>query len=139
MNEYGCIQDQVRYRIQPKLKWSELIIGEVNGPCMSGQYYATPLVKTNLILVVIENYYAEQSKLFYNFNCKIQRSIVDAGAFRIINGTCAHKIEKMSSLYEEDKCPALSDVHIECKYNRTNKRQFSIVFIFYVMGFYRLV
>ncbi|CAF0942065.1 unnamed protein product [Adineta steineri] len=133
-NEYGCIQDQVRYRIQQsKLKWSELIIGEVNGPCMSGQYYVTPLVKTNLILVVIENYYAEQSKLFYNFNCKIQRSIVDAGAFRIINGTCAHKIEKLTSLYDEDKCPALRDVQIECKYNRTNKKQLSLIVIFYVI------
>ncbi|CAF4718256.1 unnamed protein product, partial [Rotaria sp. Silwood1] len=122
MNEYGCIQDQVRYRIEPsKLKWSNLIIGEVNGPCMSGQYYVTPLVKTNLILVVIENYYAEQSKLFYNFNCKIQRSIVDAGAFRIVNGTCAHKIEKRSSLFEENKCPTLRDVEIECAYRTSLK------------------
>ncbi len=138
MNEYGCIQDQVRYRIQSsKLKWSELIIGEVNGPCMSGQYYVTPLVKTNLILVVIENYYAEQSKLFYNFNCKIQRSIVDAGAFRIINGTCAHKIEKMSSLYDENKCPILQDVEIDCKYNRTNHQELSIIIlIFYIIILY---
>ncbi|CAF2409931.1 unnamed protein product [Rotaria sp. Silwood2] len=139
MNEYGCIQDQVRYKIQSsKLKWSDLIIGEVNGPCMSGQYYVTPLVKTNLILVVIENYYAERSKLFYNFNCKIQRSIVDAGAFRIINGTCAHKIEKMSSLYEESKCPVLRDVQIECKYNGINKQQLSLVLVFYVIVFYRV-
>jgi len=137
MNEYGCIQDQVRYRIQSsKLKWSELIIGEVNGPCMSGQYYVTPLVKTNLILVVIENYYAERSKLFYNFNCKIQRSIVDAGAFRIINGTCSHKIEKISSLQEENKCPALQDVQIECKYSCTSHLQSSIVVIFLISFFF---
>ncbi|CAM4802211.1 unnamed protein product [Rotaria magnacalcarata] len=106
---------------------------------MSGQYYVTPLVKTNLILVVIENYYAEQSKLFYNFNCKIQRSIVDAGAFRIINGTCAHKIEKMSSLYEENKCPPLRDIQIECKYNGTNIQQLSLVLGFYVIVFYRFL
>lgn len=106
---------------------------------MSGQYYVTPLVKTNLILVVIENYYAEQSKLFYNFNCKIQRSIVDAGAFRIINGTCAHKVEKVSSLYDANKCPALRDVQIECKYNRTHKRHYSLVLIFYMIGCYRLL
>lgn len=135
MNEYGCIQDQVRYRIQTsKLKWSELIVGEVNGPCMSGRYYVTPLVKTNLILVVIENYYAERSKLFYNFNCKVQRSVVDAGAFRIINGTCSHKIEKMSSLFDEKKCPALRDVQMECKYNRT-ERNLSSFFVFFIFIF----
>ena len=140
INEYGCIQDQVRYRInQTRLKWSELFIGEVNGPCMSGRYYVTPLVKTNLILVVIENYYAEQSKNFYNFNCKIQRSIVDAGAFRIINGTCAHKTEKLSSLYGENKCPALREVEIECKYNQTNRPQLSFIFIFSILLCYKLL
>ncbi|CAF0843774.1 unnamed protein product [Adineta ricciae] len=140
INEYGCIQDQVRYRVNPsRLKWSELFIGEVNGPCMSGQYYVTPLVKTNLILVVIENYYAEQSKNFYNFNCKIQRSIVDAGAFRIINGTCAHKTEKLSSLYGENKCPALREVEIECKYNQTSRPQFSLIFIFSILLCYKLL
>ena len=138
MNEYGCIQDQVRYKIQStKLKWSELIIGEVHGPCMSGQYYVTPLVKTNLILVVIENYYAEQSKLFYNFNCKIQRSIVDAGAFRIINGTCAHKIEKTTSLYEQNKCSALQNVQIECKYNCANHQYLSLILIFHIFILHR--
>lgn len=131
-NEYGCIQDQVRYRLDTsKLKWSELIVGEVNGPCMSGQYYVTPLVKTNLILVVIENYLAERSKLFYNFNCKIQRSIVDAGAFRIINGTCAHKIEKLTSLHDDGKCPVLKNIDIECKYNSSIRTRLDSVF-FYV-------
>ena len=46
-----------------------MVVGNVSGPCMSGFYYVTALPKTNLFLLVIENW--RQYKNFYNFNCRI--------------------------------------------------------------------
>ena len=44
-------------------------------------------------------------------------SVVNSGAYRIINGTCAHKDTSTSTLAEEGKCPALRDIKIPCEYN----------------------
>lgn len=52
---------------------SGMITGNVSGPCMSGFYYVTSLPKTNLYLLIIENWDAHRASLFYNFNCQITR------------------------------------------------------------------
>jgi hypothetical protein len=53
-----------------------MLTGNVSGPCMSGFYYVTALPKTNLYLLVIENWNNYRETLFYNFNCKITRRYV---------------------------------------------------------------
>ena len=50
-----------------------MITGNVSGPCMSGFYYVTALPKTNLYLLVIENYQIFKKSIFYNFNCRMTR------------------------------------------------------------------
>lgn len=55
---------------------SGMITGNVSGPCMSGFYYVTALPRTNLYLLVIENWISYRATLFYNFNCKIARRYV---------------------------------------------------------------
>ena len=75
-NEYGCIQDAVRYSVNTSVLGpyrSKLLIGNVSGPCMSGFYYVTGLAKTNLFLLVIENWQHRKETFFYNFNCRITR------------------------------------------------------------------
>jgi voltage-dependent calcium channel alpha-2/delta-3 len=73
-NEYGCIQDAVRYSVDEKvLGGSKLLIGNVSGPCMSGFYYVVALPKTNLFLLAIENWQDYKKRGFYNFNCEIAR------------------------------------------------------------------
>jgi voltage-dependent calcium channel alpha-2/delta-3 len=73
-NEYGCIQDAVRYKVNTTVfKNSSLLTGNVSGPCMSGYYYVAALPKTNLFLLVIENWQDTKETLFYNFNCRIAR------------------------------------------------------------------
>ena len=52
---------------------SGVITGNVSGPCMSGFYYVTALPKTNLYLLVIENYRVFSKSLFYDFNCRMSR------------------------------------------------------------------
>ncbi len=42
------------------------------------------------------------------------------GAFRIINGTCAHTDEKRP-LAEENKCPVMKDQEIKCAFNSSNR------------------
>ena len=76
-NEYGCIQDAVRYSVNESvLSGSTLLIGNVTGPCMSGFYYVVALPKTNLFLLAIENWQDYKESFFYNFNCKITRKYI---------------------------------------------------------------
>jgi voltage-dependent calcium channel alpha-2/delta-3 len=75
-NEYGCIQDAVRYLVNASVlgpHQTKILIGNVSGPCMSGFYYVTALPKTNLFLLVIENWQDYKESFFYNFNCRIAR------------------------------------------------------------------
>ena len=58
---------------------SGMITGNVSGPCMSGFYYVTALPRTNLFLMVIENWKQYKNSFFYNFNCKIAQRQVGAG------------------------------------------------------------
>ena len=44
-------------------------------------------------------------------------SVVNSGAYRIINGTCAHKETSETTLKEEGKCPKLNTANLKCKYN----------------------
>lgn len=53
-----------------------MIVGNVSGPCMSGFYYVIALPKTNLYLLVIENWKQYKDTFFYNFNCKIAQRFV---------------------------------------------------------------
>jgi len=75
-NDYGCIQDAVKYSVNISIlgpHQTKLLIGNVSGPCMSGFYYVTALPKTNLFLLVIENWHNYKESYFYNFNCLITR------------------------------------------------------------------
>ncbi|CAL1539791.1 unnamed protein product [Lymnaea stagnalis] len=129
-NDFGCIQDVVSYRADDAalgqknnfslcLGPSGMITGNVSGPCMSGLYYVTALPQTNLYLLVIEDWLVYKQSLFYNFHCKITRSVVNSGAYRIINGTCAHEDTTESTLRDLGKCPKLNDVPLKCQFNNT--------------------
>jgi len=75
-NDYGCIQDAVKYSVNTSIlgaHQTKLLIGNVSGPCMSGFYYVTGLPKTNLFLLVIENWQNHKESFFYNFNCRITK------------------------------------------------------------------
>ncbi|XP_069125986.1 LOW QUALITY PROTEIN: voltage-dependent calcium channel subunit alpha-2/delta-2-like [Argopecten irradians] len=116
-SEFGCIQDLVGFKANDTaLGPSGMLTGNVSGPCMSGFYYVIALPKTNLYLLVIENWNAYKATLFYNFNCKITRSIVNSGAYRIINGTCAHEDKSTSTLAQQGRCPATRDLVLPCKF-----------------------
>ena len=96
-----------------------IIADSVDGPCRSGNFFLSALPRTNLYLLVIENWSDYRQSYFYNFNCHISNRVFDAGAFRIVNGTCAH-IETQTSLKNKEKCPALKNVDIKCSYNTAN-------------------
>ncbi|XP_060584904.1 voltage-dependent calcium channel subunit alpha-2/delta-3-like [Ruditapes philippinarum] len=126
-NEFGCIQDVVGYSVnETALGPSRMVTGNVSGPCMSGFYYVTTLPKTNLYLLVIENWKQYRESLFYNFNCKITRSIVNSGAYRIINGTCAHEESPTVTLAGQNKCPALRDLKLPCTYTTGCRHTISV-------------
>ncbi|XP_074641618.1 voltage-dependent calcium channel subunit alpha-2/delta-2-like [Tubulanus polymorphus] len=121
-NEYGCIQDVVGYEANySALGLSGMITGNVSGPCMSGFYYVTSLPKTNLFLLTIENWKRIKEKNFYNFNCKIAKSIVNSGAYRIINGTCAQRESSQQSLRAQGKCPLLREFDVKCYFQHGNR------------------
>ncbi|XP_033124937.1 voltage-dependent calcium channel subunit alpha-2/delta-1-like [Anneissia japonica] len=117
-NSFGCIQDVVGYQANDSvIETNGIITGNVSGPCKSGFYYVSSLPKTNLYLLVIENWRnTKERHNYFNFNCKITNSIAGTGAFRIVNGTCAHNDEKRS-LAQQDKCPRINDIDIPCFYN----------------------
>ncbi|XP_070555607.1 voltage-dependent calcium channel subunit alpha-2/delta-2-like [Ptychodera flava] len=115
-NNFGCIQDVVGYQANSSaLGPSGMITGNITGPCKSGFYYLTALPKTNLFLLVMENWRNDSESNFFNFNCRITNSISGTGAFRIINGTCAHTDEQ-ASLALEQKCPVIKDINVACTY-----------------------
>ncbi|XP_067678444.1 voltage-dependent calcium channel subunit alpha-2/delta-2-like [Haliotis asinina] len=129
-SEFGCIQDVVSYKANDSaLGPSGMVTGNVSGPCMSGFYYVTALPLTNLYLLVIENWKQYRESLFYNFNCKITRTIVNSGAYRIVNGTCAHEETSHATLAEEDKCPALRDLPLKCQYTTASSLTASLFLI----------
>ncbi|XP_067936801.1 voltage-dependent calcium channel subunit alpha-2/delta-1-like [Watersipora subatra] len=136
-NDYGCIQDLVSFSVnRSALGSSGMLTGNVSGPCMQGFYYVTALPSTNLFLLVIENWKNEQQSNFFNFNCRITQKIVNAGAYRIINGTCADEGTTSSTLLEQNKCPQLMDVNIPCTYQQANhnsisKSLFSVIILLY--------
>ncbi|KAK2171035.1 hypothetical protein NP493_1112g00008 [Ridgeia piscesae] len=100
-NEFGCITDVVGYVV------NETALGNVSGPCMSGFYYVTALPRTNLFLMLHLNHVPCVHCCF---------SIVNSGAYRIINGTCAHTSASTSNLAAEGKCPQLRNVNVPCTY-----------------------
>ena len=104
-----------------------VIVDSVDGPCRSGNFFLSALPRTNLYLLVIENWSEYRQSFFYNFNCHISNRVFDAGAFRIVNGTCAH-IETETSLKKKEKCPALKNVQMKCSYNAANSLSKIIIF-----------
>lgn len=66
---------------------------------------------------MIENWQHYKETLFYNFNCRITRNIVNSGNFQLINGTCAHQDTTSKTMREEKKCPALKQIELPCHYN----------------------
>ncbi|CAH1252963.1 CACNA2D2 [Branchiostoma lanceolatum] len=124
-NEFGCIQDVVGFLANVSaLGPTKMIMGNISGPCTSGFYYVIALPRTNLFLLVIENWTNHKESLFYNFNCRIQNRIADSGAFRIINGTCAHT-DDQNTLARPRKCPIVKDINIPCSYNTGTSTHFS--------------
>ncbi|XP_070196192.1 voltage-dependent calcium channel subunit alpha-2/delta-2-like [Littorina saxatilis] len=116
-NDFGCIQDVVSFSANDEnLGPSGMITGNVSGPCMSGFYYVTAMPKTNLYLLVIENYRIFKKSIFYDFNCKMTRSVVNSGAYRIVNGTCAHEDTTETTLAQQNMCPDLRDISIKCSF-----------------------
>ena len=112
-----------------------IIADSVDGPCRSGDFYLSALPRTNLYLLVVANWSEYRQSYFYNFNCHISNRVFDAGAFRIVNGTCAH-IETQMSLKKKERCPALKNVVIKCSYNvATTVNQVSLVQILIVTLF----
>ena len=45
-------------------------------------------------------------------------SVVSAGAYRIVNGTCAQEITSTDTLLDHGKCPQYFNVTIPCRYTR---------------------
>jgi voltage-dependent calcium channel alpha-2/delta-3 len=156
-NEYGCIQDAVRYSVDFTVlgKYqSKILVGNVSGPCMNGYYYIAAMPKTNLFLLVIENAQNYKESLFYNFNCRITRkyvelvlfvaflflivffifySIVNSGNFQLLNGTCAHQDLTSKTMREESKCPVLKTIEIPCEYNNANGVFYLKFFLIFVL------
>jgi hypothetical protein len=97
----------------------QVFTGNSSGPCTSGNYFFTSLPKTNLYLLVIENWTRYRQSFFYNFNCRISNQVFDAGAYRIVNGTCKH-IDHTRS--RKETCPKLRDIKPKCTYNRCSGR-----------------
>ncbi|XP_063400495.1 voltage-dependent calcium channel subunit alpha-2/delta-2-like [Mytilus trossulus] len=128
-SEFGCIQDVVSFSANDTALGRGMLTGNVSGPCMSGFYYVTSLPRTNLYLLVIEDWNNYRETLFYNFNCRITRSIVNSGAHRIINGTCAHEDHSTSTLAAEEKCPVLRDLDLKCAYTHGNVCQISMILL----------
>ena len=56
-------------------------------------------------------------------NLSLIYSIVNSGAYRIINGTCAHSDSSTSTLAQEGKCPELRDIDLKCNFNSATKQQ----------------
>lgn len=117
-NSFGCIQDVVSFTANiNQLGPSRMIVGNVSGPCMSGFYYLTNMPATNLFLLVIENWRDKVTGNHFPFHCHIVRRIVESGAYRIINGTCAHEDTSQETLAEQGRCPILRDIEIPCEFN----------------------
>lgn len=113
-NEYGCVQDVIEYNAT-SLQDGAVFTGNSSGPCTSGNYFFTSLPKTNLHLLVIENWTRYRQSYFYNFNCRISNQVFDAGAFRIVNGTCKHIDEATTK--RKGTCPKLRNIDVKCSYN----------------------
>ena len=94
----------------------KVFAGSSFGPCTTGNYFFTALPKTNLYLLVIEDWTRFRQSYFYNFNCRISNRVFDAGAYRIVNGTCKH-IEVRSP--KHGLCPTLRNIHLKCSYNQS--------------------
>jgi len=148
-NEYGCIQDAVRYSVKATTlgkRQNKILVGNVTGPCRIGNYYVAALPKTNLYLLVIENAQDYRESFFYNFNCRIARNIVNPGNFQLINGTCAHQDLTSKTMKEENKCPRLRETNVTIDYNNASNillncnLGFTLVFFLYLCVFsYHLV
>ena len=118
VNDYGCIQDVISFKVDESVFGAGgLITGNVSGPCMSGYYYVASLPNTNLFLLVIENWKHYAESIFYNFNCLITRAAVDSGAYKIVNGTCAHEDFQTETLRDQNRCPELRNLKLQCSYN----------------------
>ena len=54
-------------------------------------------------------------------------SIVDSGAYRIINGTCAHEESSKVTLAGQNKCPALRNLKLPCKFTTAAVHKASVI------------
>ncbi|XP_071499643.1 voltage-dependent calcium channel subunit alpha-2/delta-3-like [Diadema antillarum] len=138
-NSIGCIQDVVGYQANfSALGSTGMITGNISGPCKSGFYYLTALPKTNLFLLVVENWRNAKETLYFNFNCRITNRVSATGAFRIINGTCAHTDDKIP-LVSQNKCAIIRDVTIPCEFNVAPPIQISTFSSLMILVFIQLL
>ena len=65
--------------------------------------------------------------------------IVNAGAYRIINGTCADEGSDATTLLEQNKCPQLRDIDVPCDYQAGVTSSPSFILISTVLFLYTAV
>ncbi|PIK39898.1 hypothetical protein BSL78_23247 [Apostichopus japonicus] len=128
-SKFSCIQDIVVYSVnESALGPNGLLVGNVSGPCKSGYYYITALPKTNLYLLVIENWRNIKESSMFNFNCKITNRVAATGAFRIINGTCAHTDDTVP-MKDRGKCPKVEEIKMPCMYTAASDHPPSLLLL----------
>lgn len=70
----------------------------------------------------------------------IHSSIVNSGAYRIINGTCAHEESSTVTLAGQNKCPKLRDLKLPCGFNSAiTQSSFSIKLLVFAVSIYLVV
>ncbi|EGD73941.1 hypothetical protein PTSG_05636 [Salpingoeca rosetta] len=116
---YTCVNDVIAYTaVRDALPVGTVSSGSTQAnPCLQSQdMKITPIPNTNLYLVVAYNRREESTPM--PFNCHIFNRAVDSGAFQIVNGTCAAAMtEEEPTLREQEMCPALYPVTLECSFN----------------------
>ncbi|EDV25350.1 uncharacterized protein TRIADDRAFT_55341 [Trichoplax adhaerens] len=112
-NDYGCIQDVIGYEAHPEnLGQNRMLYDYFSGPCSEGFFYFIQLPRTNLFLLVVENYL--QHDTYFNINCHIARRVTAAGSFELKNGTCQNSL---SFYTKKPICPTIRKVLIPCSFN----------------------
>lgn len=110
----GCIQEVTTYEVDSSvIAAGSVLHGSVSDSCMSADYTVTSVPGTNAYLVVLENKDVSASTDEpFNFGCHISNQVMDAGAFKIINGTCVHEEDQQANF--SATCPALKSVTLTC-------------------------
>ena len=66
-------------------------------------------------------------------------SIVNSGAYRIINGTCAHDDALSATMSEQGRCPALRNIKIPCLFNTGPSHSYTFFSLSIIMCLYLMI